>query len=207
VALAVRYRSGGGHLRQQIKWVAFVAVAWVVFQVLLAVGQGSIGYDSPMTIIAGLASALAALVLIPIAIAVSILCYRLYDIDLIINRALVYGALTAISAAVYVLGVVGLGGLLSEAIGHENNNGLVVAASTLAVAALFVPARDRVQRFIDRRFYRSRYNATQILEGFSARLRDEVELDTMQAELLREVHRAMQPSHVSLWLNSTTSAN
>lgn len=90
---------------------------------------------------------------------------RLYDIDLIINRALVYGALMAILAAVYVLGVVGLGGLLREATGRENNS-LVVAASTLVVAALFRPARDRVQGFIDRRFYRSRYNATQILEGF-----------------------------------------
>ncbi|HEU4487795.1 MAG TPA: hypothetical protein VFS38_00750 [Actinomycetota bacterium] len=199
VALAVRYRSGRERLRQQIKWVAFVAFAWVAFQALLALGQGSIGYDSPLTIIGGIASGFTAQVLIPIAIAVAILRYRLYDIDLIINRALVYGTLTALLALIYVAGVVGIGGLLREVSGRGTNN-LAVAVSTLAVAAIFRPARTHIQGFIDRRFYRAKYDAARIMEAFSARLRDEVDLDAVKCDLVAVTKKTMQPTHVSLWL-------
>ena len=199
VALAVRYRSGGERLRQQIKWVAFVAVAWVVVQALLALAQGLVGYDSPVAIIVGLASGFTVLVLIPIAIAVAILRYRLYDIDLIINRALVYGTLTALLALIYIAGVVGIGGLVREASGRGTNS-LAVAVSTLTVAAIFRPARTHIQGFIDRRFYRDKYDAARIVEAFSARLRDEVYLDAVTCDLVAVTKETMQPSHVSLWL-------
>jgi hypothetical protein len=199
VALVVRYRIGGGDLRQQIKWVAFVTVAWVIFQAALALAQGAAGYDSPVTIIAGLASGLTVLVLIPVAITVAILRYRLYDIDFIINRTLVYGTLTGVLALVYVAGVVGAGGMLRSVTGEASNN-VVVAASTLAVAALFRPARSRIQGFIDRRFYRSRYDAARTVEEFSRHLRDQVTLDTLTSDLLKTVDKTLQPTHASLWL-------
>ena len=140
-------------------------------------------------------------VLIPIAVGIAILRYRLYDIDVIINRALVYGALTAVLTLVYVAGVVGLGGVVREATGRGSDE-MVVAASTLAVAALFRPARKRIQSFIDRSFYRSRYDFARTLESFTSHLRDEVELDAMTGQLVGVVSSTMQPAHVSLWLRS-----
>src|ERR671916_1225216 len=142
--------------------------------------------------------------LIPGAVGVAILRHRLYDIDVIINRALVYGALTAILALVYVVGVVGIGGALREISGQQSNS-VAVAASTLAVAALVRPARTRVQSFIDRRFYRSRYDAVRTVEEFSHRQRDEVTLETVTSDLLRVVGKTVQPTHASLWLRSRPS--
>jgi hypothetical protein len=137
--------------------------------------------------------------LLPIAMGIAILKYRLYDLDRIINRTLVYGGLTALLVLVYAGGVVVLGGALRGLTGQENNS-LAVAASTLAVAALFRPARSRIQGFIDRRFYRRKYDAARTLEAFSARLRDEVELDALTTDLLRVVGETVQPVRASLWL-------
>ncbi len=202
-SMLVRYRRARGDERQQLKWVAYgvgVLVASVVFSELVEDAIGGISPGSALSLVVDAVGTLA----VPVAAGIAILRHRLYDIDVIINRTLVYGGLTAVLALVYVAGVVGAGSLVREATGQERNN-LVAAGSTLAVAALFRPARARIQNFIDRRFYRRKYNATQTLERFAARLRDEVDLETMQAELLAAVHQTMQPSHVSLWLRTSVT--
>jgi len=133
-----------------------------------------------------------------VAIGFAILKYRLYDIDIIINRALVYGSLTAMLAVVYVGSVVGLQATLRALTGQEST--LAVVASTLVIAALFNPLRRRVQGFVDRRFYRRKYDARKILEAFNARMRDETDLDALSKDLVGVANRTMQPRHASVWL-------
>jgi hypothetical protein len=141
---------------------------------------------------------------IPVATGIAILKYRLYDIDVIINRALVYGPLTATLALIYVGGIVLLQRLLVILTGQEST--LAVVASTLLIAALFNPLRRRVQGFVDRRFYRRKYDAAKTLAAFNVTLRDETNLETLNNELVSVVREAMQPAHASLWLRPDTAS-
>jgi hypothetical protein len=148
----------------------------------------------------------ASLSTVPIAAGIAILKYRLYDIDLVINRTLVYGSLTALLVAVYFGGVATTQTIFRALTGQEQQPQLAVVVSTLAIAALFNPLRQRIQAFIDRRFYRRRYDARKTLEAFSAKLRDETDLDALNVELVGVVRSTMQPAHVSLWLRSDTAS-
>jgi hypothetical protein len=193
LSLILRFRRAGREQRQQVKWLAFAgAIVAVTFALAI------VAYDTVGSTVANSAIMLSVLGL-PTATCVAILRYRLYDIDVVINRTLVYGALTATLAAAYLGSVLLLQVVLS---GVTGGSGLAVAASTLAVAALFRPARARIQEGVDRRFYRRKYDARRTLDGFSARLRDEVDLETLRAELGSVVHETLQPAHVSLWLRA-----
>jgi hypothetical protein len=141
---------------------------------------------------------------IPVATGIAILRYRLYDIDLIINRTLVYGSLTVMLVGVYFGGIVLLQRVFVIITGEKST--LAVVASTLVIAALFTPLRQRIQGFIDRRFYRSKYDARKTLEAFSAWLKDETDLDALNNDLLGVVRETMQPAHVALWLRPDTTS-
>jgi hypothetical protein len=193
-SLIVRFRRATGEERVQIRWLALAgALVAVVFPIALVL------YDVWGEDVSNVAIMLSVLAL-PVAAGVAILRYRLYDIDVVINRTLVYGGLTVILAATYLGSVLVLQLLLN---GLTGDSGLAVAASTLAVAALFRPARARIQGVVDRRFYRRKYDAARTLTAFSARLRDEVDLVTLDAELRGIVAETMQPAHVSLWLRES----
>jgi hypothetical protein len=142
---------------------------------------------------------------VPVSVGIAILRYRLYDIDLLINRTLVYGTLTATLLAVYFGGVATSQAILRALTGYEQQPQLAVVVSTLAIAALFNPIRRRIQAFIDRRFYRRKYDAASTLEAYSARLRDETDLGSLSEGLIGAVKETMQPEHVSLWLRSGTA--
>ncbi len=188
-SLVVRFLRSRGIERQQIKWVAFGAAILAASLVINAF------FPVPRWI-----DALTPAVMIA-AIAVAVFRYRLYDIDIVINRTLVYGALTVMLAAAYLGGVTLLQGLFRVLTGQESQ--LAVVASTLAIAALFNPLRRRNQSFIDRRFYRRKYDAAKTLADFSARLRDQTDLDRLSADLVTVVEGTMQPAHVSLWLRES----
>jgi hypothetical protein len=197
VAIVVRFRRSGSLERQQLKWVAsagvFFAAAFAVEG--FAQDTGSSVFEE----VAGVA-AVVSLTAVPLAAGFAILRYHLYDIDLIVRRTIVYGGLSALLAGLYFGIVLLLQEVFSSFAGGSD---LAVAVSTLAVAALFGPARRRIQRSVDRRFYRRRYDAQQTLETFAARLRDEVDLHQLRDELGRVVTETMQPAHVSLWLRQT----
>jgi hypothetical protein len=196
-SMVVRFRRAIGEERQQIKWLAlaavFAAVGWVAL---------TFTYETELEA-AGVLLGLLSFLSIPLAVGVAVLKYRLYDIDILINRTLVYGALTATLVAVYFGGVTLLQGVLRALTGQQST--LAVVVSTLLIAALFNPLRRRIQSFIDRRFYRRKYDAAKTLEAFSAKLRDETDLDALNAELVAVVRETMQPAHVSLWLRPDTA--
>lgn len=195
-SLIVRYHRASGQERQQIKWFVYAASLTVVaFGLSLAGVFGSWGILLVNLTFLGL----------PIAMGIAILRYRLYDIDIIINRTLVYGTLTGLLALIYFGSVVVLQGLFRSVTGQESNLAIVIA--TLVSAALFQPLRHRLQIVIDRRFYRSRYDAARTLAAFNTRLRDEVDLATLTDELVRVVDDTLQPSYVSLWLLPTTGGS
>jgi uncharacterized membrane protein YidH (DUF202 family) len=203
-ALVERFRRSQGHERLQLKWLA-TAGAMVAggFVVMMALILPFIVLDrEPPGWIQVVQQFLSPLfVLIPIAIGVAILRHRLYDIDLIINRTLVYALLTAALTIAYLLMVTLLQNALRPFTGQSE---LAVAGSTLAVAAMFRPLRVRIQAFIDRRFYRTKYDAAHTLESFSARLRNEIDIDALSSELVALVAKVMEPKHVSLWLRESS---
>jgi len=200
-AVIVRFRRSRGDERQQIKGFAY-AVAVMVF--LFTLGQ-SLG----LTQIVGVAPLVFAVPLtgLPVAAGIAILKYRLFDIDLLINRTLVYGSLTALLALVYFGGVTTTQALLRTIPGQEQLPQLVIVASTLVIAAMFTPLRRRIQSFIDRSFYRRKYDAAKTLQGFSTKLRDETDLEALRGDLVGVVRETMQPAHVSLWLRPDTLQN
>ena len=191
-AAIVRFRRSRGDERQQLKWFAYAAALMVVvFAAWISLALAGLAPSNALMWTVPLLG-------LPTAVGVAVLKYRLYDIDLLINRTLVYGALTAVLAVLYFAGVVVIQYALRATTGQESP--LAVVASTLAIAALFNPLRRRVQSFVDRRFYRSKYDAGWVLADFSARLRDETDLDKLDEDLLATVRETVQPAHVSLWL-------
>ena len=194
VSLVLRLHRAAGVERQQLKWFVYaVALFALVFPPsVLALGDGRL--------------IVALLPLVPAAAGIAILRYRLYDIDVVINRTLVYGALTIMLGAGYVGGVAATQRIFHALTGQEEQPQLAIVVSTLVIAALFNPLRHRIQSFIDRRFYRSKYDARKTLEAFSAKLRDETDLDALNAELVGVVRETMQPAHVSLWLRPDTAS-
>src|SRR5215218_4535132 len=197
-------RRGSWVERQQIKWLAYAAAA--------SAGGSILTYTPPEAIGARWVTWVGYVLLelgvlgIPIAIGLAILRYRLYEIDALINRTLVYGSLTAMLVAVYFGGVAARQAILRTLTGQEQQPQLAIVVSTLVIAALFNPLRRRIQFLIDRRFYRSKYDATKTLESFSVKLRDETDLDTLSEDLAGVVRETMQPAHVSLWLRPETSS-
>jgi hypothetical protein len=198
VSLVLRLRRSRGDERQQLKWFVFAGAVCCA-----ALPAGPILWSIPASSGFGWAWPvlfLSAVSTIPAAAGIAILRYRLYDIDLLINRTLVYGALTAMLALVYVSGVVSLQYVLRVLTGQGSQ--LAIVASTLAIAALFSPLRRGIQGAVDRRFYRRKYDATKTLEAFSSRLRNETELDALSDDLLSVVRETVQPEYVSLWLRN-----
>jgi hypothetical protein len=197
VSLIVRMRRAGRAQRQQIKWLAYggaLVVGAVFASGVISIWSGNVG----------IAVISVGLIGVPIFTGVAIARYRLYDIDIVINRTLVYGALTAALVAVYFGGVATLQALFRALTGKEQQPQFAVVVSTLTIAALFNPLRRRIQAFIDRRFYRGKYDAAKTLEGFSTKLRDETDLEALSDDLVGVVRDTMQPAHISLWLRRDT---
>src|SRR5215211_7913699 len=198
-SLVVRFRRSSGEERQQMKWLTYAAAAYFATLLLvMSLPADSAWYravDSLSTLVlAGL----------PVAVGIAVLKYRLYDIDILINRTLVYGSLTVMLALVYFGGVTATQAVLQTLTGQEKLPQLAIVVSTLLIAALFTPFRHLIQSFIDRRFYRKKYDARKTLEAFSTKLRDETDLEALNNDLVGVVRETMQPAHVSLWLRPNT---
>jgi hypothetical protein len=192
--------------RQQTKWVLFGILLWLVLMGMLGVPYSielnlPPGSPLPWWALVGSTGWWLTLAIVPLSLTIAVLRYRLYDIDVVINRTLVYGSLTATLALVYFGGVATTQAIFRALTGQEQQPQLAIVVSTLVIAALFNPLRRRIQAFIDRRFYRRKYDARKTLEAFSAKLRDETDLDALNAELVGVVRETMQPAHVSLWLH------
>ena len=202
-SLFVRLRRARGVERQQIKWFTYTGVVassadlltYTISEPIGALWLKWVGYVVMQVALIGM----------PISMSIAILRYRLYEIDLLINRTLVYGALTVMLAVVYFGGVTATQTIFQALTGQEEQPQLAIVVSTLVIAALFNPLRRRIQYFIDRRFYRRKYDAAKTLEAFSAKLRDETDLDAVSDDLVGVVKETMQPAHVSLWLRPDTS--
>jgi len=199
----VRLRRARGVEQQQIKWFAYAAVVASSGSILTYVVPVAIG--APSLDLVGYVPFVVGVVSVPISMGIAILRYRLYDIDLLINRTLVYGSLTAMLALVYFGGVAATQAVFRALTDQEQQPQLAIVASTLVIAALFNPLRRRTQGFIDRRFYRRKYDARGTLEAFSAKLRNDTDLDALSDDLVSVVRETMQPAHVSLWLRPEKS--
>ena len=197
--------------RQQTKWVLFGILLWLLLLAVLSVPYSielnlPSGSPLPWWSLVSSTGWWLTLTIVPLSLSIAVLRYRLYEIDLLINRTLVYGSLTAMLLAVYFGGVAATQGIFRTITGHEQQPQLAVVVSTLVIAALFNPLRRRIQSFIDRRFYRRKYDARKTLEAFSAKLRDETDLDALRDDLVGVVKETMQPAHVSLWLRPETTS-
>lgn len=195
-SVVLRFRTARGRERQQLKWLVLGlgAAATAVLTSAVLIGFGVSVPEVVVTLVFVIA-----FLSLPVSIAIAILRDRLYDVDVIINRALVYGALTAVLVGLYLLTILVIQGLLPL----SSDSDLGVAASTLLVAGLFRPARRRMQSFIDKRFYRRKYDAAATVAAFSARLRDEVELERIRDDVVGVVVETVQPAHTSIWLRGT----
>jgi hypothetical protein len=193
-SLIARWRRARGVERQQLKWLAYAATMLVVAQI------GASLLPRPLFLVVSYTTFL----LFPVATGIAVVRYRLYDIDRLINRTLVYALLTALLGGVYAGAVLVLGQVFGGV--SSNPPSWAVAGATLTVTALFQPARRNIQQRVDRRFNRRKYNAATTIEAFSARLREQVDLDTLSVELLAVVDQTMQPAAASLWLRSSAQA-
>jgi hypothetical protein len=207
VSMVLRFRRSRGEVRQQIKWFTFVVFfaglmyfIVMISQVVLALGSDDNLPQTPLWVELLFSLAALGFAAVPISIGFAVLKYRLYDIDVVINLTLVYGSLTAALVAIYLGGVATTQAILRALTDQTEQPQLAIVVSTLVIAALFNPLRRRIQSFIDRRFYRRKYDARKTLEAFSARLRDETDLETLNNELAGVIRETMQPAHVSLWL-------
>ncbi len=204
-SVVVRFRRSRGVERQQMKWFAYVIVVLIGGSVLTGTISGvtGVGWLEESSFILSVVG----LVSLPMTVGIAIFRYRLYEIDIIINRTLVYGPLTSTLALVYFGGGATTQLVFRALTGQQQQPQLAIVISTLVIAALFNPLRRRIQAFIDRRFYRNKYDARKTLEAFSARLRDETDLDALNDELVGVVRQTIQPAHVSLWLRPDTLIN
>ncbi len=204
-ALFIRYRRTNATERKQIRWLLYACAVFLVVYVGGSVSGlgGSAGFGGYIwQVFFGLS-----LLTFPVAIGVAILRYRLYEIDIVINRTLVYGPLTGALVMIYLGGVTATQAIFRTLTGQQQQPQLAIVVSTLVIAALFSPLRRRIQGFIDRSFYRRKYDATKTLEAFSAKLREETDIEALNDELLGVVRETMQPAHVSLWLRPERAPN